>query len=470
MLRLCKNNKQSVIEQVRNGRLDAITLSSSNLVDDIILAMHTHGILSCLESGIKDRRSHNTTVPYSVIWAAAIAAKMKVQTSLTDIPYAITDHRVLSELGYSLYDTCGRIGDALMTEGSIRFLIGKYSPEDFIEGYNETVQNYIMPLLDMKPCIHILDCTDIEVNLDNLNYEGAGLGYSKRRVDDNKPPTRGYKLATLRGIVDDSGVIEEVRFGPINIHDLTLSREMLMTSPVLKPGDILINDRGFISRDLMNFLKSERGVDTYIPLKKDMESFNLAVQIAKENDNWQDNNVRNRYGGQKIALAADLGNYWRSDTVENDVPINGCVIWHTDKNAYAVIITTDLTQSAESIIKTYALRPEIEEDYRQIKDFWKIEDFKSTKLTLIAFHVVCVLFGYLFFQLYTMLPDGKQYAGKSLPVLLKKYSAKVQGYVVLYVGDELGVLTLFEMLELYANASVGVRDMLAREIKRLESV
>ena len=73
-----------------------------------------------------------------------------------------------------------------------------------------------------------------------------------------------------------------------------------------------------------------------------------------------------------------------------------------------VFATTDLTKSAREIVKTYELRPEIEEDYRQLKDFWQIEDFKSTQYNVICFHIVCVLFGYLFFQLYTMLPEGAQ--------------------------------------------------------------
>jgi hypothetical protein len=41
------------------------------------------------------------------------------------------------------------------------------------------------------------------------------------------------------------------------------------------------------------------------------------------------------------------------------------------------------------------MRPEIEEDYRQLKDFWQLEDFKSTKLLLVAFHMVCTFLGYL---------------------------------------------------------------------------
>lgn len=449
MLRVCRNDKQSVLEQVRAGKIDAVALSTTNLVDDIIHIMHTNGILGCLKAGIEDRRSHNTTVPYSVIWASAVAAKMKVHTSLTDIPYAITDHRVLGELGYSLYDSSGNIGASLMNEGSIRFLLGKYSPDDLISGYNNTVQNHIMPKLDIVPDIHILDCTDLEVNFDNKNYEGADISHSKRTKDGTLERGRGYKLATLRGIVEDSGVIEDIRFGSLNTHDLTLSKEMMLTSPVLKSGDILVNDRGFLSRDVINYLKAKRNVDTYIPLRKNMASFNIAVQVAKEENSWEDSP---KYKGQKIALVTDLGNYWPPNEKEfdiPDVPLNGCVIWVEDDDTYSVIVTTDLNQSAKKILETYHIRPEIEEDYRQLKDFWKLEDFKSTKLNLISFHIVCVLFGYLFFQLYTMLPDGEELSGKSLPVLLKQYQAKAQGHIVIYVDDMFGVFTLFEVLELY---------------------
>ena len=120
----------------------------------------------------------------------------------------------------------------------------------------------------------------------------------------------------------------------------------------------------------------------------------------------------------------------------------------------------DTTKSARNILQIYSLRPEIEEDYRQLKEFWKLEDFKSTKLNMIAFHIVSLLFGYLFFQLYAMLPEGEQYLGRSLPVVLKGYNAKVQGYIVLYVGIEFGVLTLLEMMELYAESTGEAREKL----------
>ncbi len=454
MIKLCKYNQHNVIEKIKSGQLDAVALSSSNLIDDIILEMNNTNIFKCLKDNIPDKRAHNTTIPYELVWASAIAAKMKVQTSLTDIPFAINDHRTLAKLGYTIIDTDGNLKAGLMQESSLRFLLNKYNQQMFVDGYNNTVQKGILPLLDIIPDIHILDCTDLEVNLDNENYEESGIGHSKR---DNSV-VRGYKLATLRGLVNDTGLIEEIRFGSINTHDLKLSEEMLKTSPMLKPGDILINDRGFLSRDLINYLKIYREVDTYVPLRKDMDAYKDAVVIATRQNKWQPHPNRKRTQ-QVITFVPDVGLCWQSLTPSEDVPINSCVVWDKETNQYFVFVTTDLNASAKDIINTYELRPEIEEDYRQLKDFWKIEDFKSTKIIVILFHVVCVLFGYLFFQLYTLLPEGEKYLHKSLPIILKNYMPQIQPYVVLYVGYEFGVLTLFELMDFYAHCPESVQNL-----------
>lgn len=51
-------------------------------------------------------------------------------------------------------------------------------------------------------------------------------------------------------------------------------------------------------------------------------------------------------------------------------------------------MTTDTSKTARQIINTYELRPEIEEDFRQMKDFWKLENFKSTKYNYITYHII----------------------------------------------------------------------------------
>jgi hypothetical protein len=196
-------------------------------------------------------------------------------------------------------------------------------------------------------------------------------------------------------MVGDSGIIEEIRFGTMSTHDLTLSDEMLRTTKCFKKGDILINDRGFISRNIINYLKTERGVDTYIPLKKNMEAYQVATSVAKHNNDWKPHPSGRK--NQCISFVSDLKDYWKSTDATNDVDINACVVWDKKSDEYFVFTTTDIKRTAKEIIQTYELRPEVEEDYRQLKDFWKLEDFKSTKLNVISFHITCVLFGYLFY-------------------------------------------------------------------------
>ncbi|MHC6202376.1 hypothetical protein ACYULU_04185, partial [Breznakiellaceae bacterium SP9] len=145
-----------------------------------------------------------------------------------------------------------------------------------------------------------------------------------------------------------------------------------------------------------------------------------------------------------------------------DVPVNACVVHDRKDNKYYVFVTTDTTRTARQIILTYEIRPEIEEDYRQLKDFWCLEGFKSTKLSLITFHIVCTLLGYLMFQIYVGTEEGAKYAGKSLPVILKNWKNKTPKgsrakSVVIYADEYFGIFPFVEFLHLYASLEHTIR-------------
>lgn len=120
MIKICKQNQKSIIENLYNGKFDNIAVSNTNFADDIILTMHEMGILDCLSAAIEDKRADNITIPFDLIITLSIAAKMKTKTSLTDIPFAITDHRVLAKLGYNIVDTEGNLKSEIMREIFIR--------------------------------------------------------------------------------------------------------------------------------------------------------------------------------------------------------------------------------------------------------------------------------------------------------------------------------------------------------------
>lgn len=147
---------------------------------------------------------------------------------------------------------------------------------------------------------------------------------------------------------------------------------------------------------------------------------------------------------------------YMSGALQRDIDFRSCKIF--DK--YFVFITTDLTRTAPQIVQTYGLRPEIEEDYRQIKDFWQIEDFRSTKQNFIAFHVVMVLIGYLFFQLYKGMEEGMKYIGKTLPVATKKYVETGPKSVITYSGQYFAIFGFLEFIQLYASCGTEVKKCL----------
>lgn len=452
MLTICKNDKLKVKELLQQKKLNAIVASNSDFVDEIILAMVNEGVVDCLDDGFVDKRRHNSFVPFKLIMTLAIAAKMKIRTSLTDIPYAIQDHRTLAELGYNVI-LDGK--DELFTEGTIRHLIGKCTDMDLINYYNRIVQDNICKQQDIEPNIHILDCTKIAVNFDNENYENSTIA-----IDRKGNKMRGYKLASLRGLYKDSGIIEEICFGTAAVHDLALCENMLYTTKCLKHGDILINDRGFLSREMMNHLKTYRGVDTYIPLRNSMNAFEEAIAIAKEQNIWLNHPNVNRVT-QVVSFVPNIGYCWNSKKAYEDVPINACVVWDKETMHYSVFVTTDTEVNAYDMLNVYELRPEIEEDFRQLKDFWRMEDFKSTKYHLIVFHIICVLLGYLFYQLYIN-NSGERYLGRSLPVILKKYKANFFNQLVLYSDNHFCCMTMKEFLEFRDSCNEEVQRFLLR--------
>ena len=123
-------------------------------------------------------------------------------------------------------------------------------------------------------------------------------------------------------------------------------------------------------------------------------------------------------------------------------------------------MTTDTGRTARQVINTYELRPEIEEDFRQMKDFWKLEDFKSTKYNYITYHIVMTLIGYLYFQVYKNLEEGKACVGKSLPVVVKKYKVTRPKAVIIYAGQYFGIFPFLEFVQLYAECTLEVRRLL----------
>jgi hypothetical protein len=307
---------------------------------------------------------------------------------------------------------------------------------ELINWYNTTVADALIK----AACLsgrrsHILDTTWVEVELETVNYECSGVVR-----DDEGQLHRGYKLGTLRTLLDSAGILTQVVIGPIQVHDLELCRQLLRTSPHLRRGDLLLEDRAFLDGETTTYLKRERGVDVIFPLKSSMDSYGEAVRLAELAKAWEPHPTR---VGQEIALVTGVEHVWE----KCEVVLNACVIRFYNKKKkldYIVLATTELSLSAAWIVKHYEERPEIEQDYQQMKSGgWKLEKLSSTRYSEIVFYILTVALSYSLYHLFANTKAGVRFADQTREALAFEQMRTQRTHVIVYAG---GYFEIFETL------------------------
>lgn len=485
-------NTPKVQEQLKNGNVDRISFALGGFTDEVIKEMFNLGIIDLLTESFPDKRAENRLIPSGVLLILAAAAKMKRLWAMTDIPHAVTSPDLLEKLEYNLCEIKSENND-LMTEGAIRAYIKKYTPGELIESYNSLAQKVINHMdFNSSESVHQHDSTDLEVNIKNSRYEKSEVTHGKKGE-----LIRGYKLNTSRIMLGQGGLIERISMSSIKIHDLEASRKMLENPVHIKDSDSLVYDRGYIDRELINDLKKKKDINVIVPVKKNMLIFKESVVLALSGNEWE-RHPNTKRKGQEIMLVRDVGLSWESDGIgnrkpvnikEEDVPLNTCVIrinkkkdkgrnsideeiCHEDgEYKYIILAASDTSLTAAEIIRKYETRAEIEEDYRQLKDVWGLDNFTSTKYKNIVFHIVMMLVAYLFYQVYKNTEAGAKYGNKSLSTILDTYElsntndVKVTK-VTIYYKNMFGILDFIDFLDIYAECREEARNKIKAVIKK----
>ncbi len=74
----------------------------------------------------------------------------------------------------------------------------------------------------------------------------------------------------MRTLLDRAGLLSQVALSPIQVHDVALCRPLLEQAPVLRAGDLLLEDRGFLDGATLSHMKRQRQVEVITPLKATM--------------------------------------------------------------------------------------------------------------------------------------------------------------------------------------------------------
>jgi hypothetical protein len=171
--------------------------------------------------------------------------------------------------------------------------------------------------------IHSVATTHVEVPLETGTYECSGVV-----TNEDGSRSRGYTLATWRTLLNHAGLITQGGLCPIQVHDVPVCRLFFETASVVRPGDLFLEDRGFVDGATLTFLKQQRHVEVIVPLQSTMLSYHEAVQLADLQDTGQPHPSREQ---QHIAFVSGVEHLWEAC----QVPLNACVMryWNRKKAA-----------------------------------------------------------------------------------------------------------------------------------------
>ena len=508
-LKLWARNGEAVRQAIELGELVHMETASEELTDEFLLFAIESGLSKKWAAAFPDPREE-PEIGMEVILPAHLAGRFAGLYSLRKTGYVLRSARVLGALGYSVevvepahgLSVRGTSDDKLFSGDVVRKLLVKMEQavdlsqpvarlakepsvvvkvrarasrravkqavdaaeaearalkvaEQLVAWYNQHVGismlNYAR--LGRGRRLHILDTTRVEVPLETGTYECSGVV-----KNEDGTYARGYKLATLRTLLDSAGLWSQVALSPIQVHDVALCRPFLEQTPVLRAGDLLLEDRGFLDGATLSHLKRKRRVDVITPLKANMLATQEAIQLAEMADQWEAHPSR---ADQSIALVRGVEHMWS----ECEVPLNACVIrfWHKKKkrNDHIVLVTTDQKLSASWIVRHYEERPEIEQDYEQMKSGgWQLTKLSSTRYSEIVFYVLTVVLSYSLYHLFANTQAGTRFADTTRQALAFEQLRTQRTHIMVYAGGSFEIFETLRFVQMVLQLSPPVQERL----------
>jgi hypothetical protein len=508
-IKLWARNGEAVRQAIELGEIAHIETASEELTDEFLLFAIESGLLKRWAGSFPDPRCA-PEITMEVILPAHIAARFAGLYSMRKAGYVLRSARVLGALGYSVevvepehgLSVRGTSDDKLFSGDVVRKLLVQMEqqadlsplarrppPEpsvavkvrerasrravkqavdaaeaearahkvaaQLVDWYNQQVGVSMLHYarLGKGRRIHILDTTRVEVALETGTYECSGVV-----KNEDGTLSRGYKLATLRTLLDRAGLLTQVALAAIQVHDMALCRPLLETAPVLRAGDLLLEDRGFLDGATLSDLKRKRRVDVILPLKANMLATQEAIQLAEMADTWHTHPSR---PNQTIALVRGVEHMWAECTV----PLNACVIRFGNKKKkrtdHIIVVTTDLSLSAPWIVRHYEERPEIEQDYEQMKSGgWQLQKLSSTRYSEIVFYVLTVVLSYSLYHLFANTQAGTRFADKTRQALAFEQLRTQRTHIIVYAGNHFEIFETLRFVQMALQLSSPVQEHL----------
>jgi len=360
---------------------------------------------------------------------------------------------------------------------------------------------------------------------DNPNYEGS----VKLLFDKNNHPVdpkkitkeqikageyqyrRCYKMILLlhTNRSSDFFIAAAVDVVPGNRHECPIFFEMLnkfVNAVGVGVVKRLILDRGFIDGKNISRIKQDYGIDTLIPLKKDMDIFTDAMGLVNEvkferyekpspasSEPVREKSVKIQkreaarmktlqekaeskppLPADKVKVTEEVGVLHGFESWES-CPIPLSIIYCRDSYADGsrddwILVDTQEAPNPGQSRTEYRQRVQIEERYRQLKCFSDLSEFTSRKFSLVVSQVVFILLTYTLLQIYLLRTEKRRekLSNQPMPQIRKKLRT-TEKYVIVYRQNRFCFFRQYEFMEILLTLEETPRKKALKRTRDLRS-
>jgi len=266
----------------------------------------------------------------------------------------------------------------------------------------------------------------------------------------------------------------------------------------------LILDRGFLDGQAISLCKKQYGIDTLIPIRRNMDLYADAMALFREPEvRWVECKPPQEEGKESIPLrpkaisqrekkrqeklrqlkqqqplpppeevlvkkeAAAIGEFrsWSSCTVPLTVVANRERYADGHQEIWFLIDTKEV-QDPSQTQQEYHLRTSTEERYRQLKCFSALTHFTSRAFPMVVNQVVFIMLAYNLLQLFLLKRGRKELNQKTLP-RIRQQLLPSDNYILVYSQNYYGLFRPFELVGFVVTLQEKARKKIAAKCRRI---
>ncbi len=464
-----KHRQKEVLEAYDRGDITDVTSGDGGPIEELVSHFLRNGFLKSALRLFPDPRK-NYEVPMECLLLAPILQRLNDKHSLLLAPYLLNSGSLITELGYNPqilqegFNQRNKYERKTAFHGeTLKHVLNAVDSEGMMSWWNEGLfaswqeQAKLSVGEEGVTRKFILDGMKIEVPA-HLKHKYVGAGTVK---NDDGTYSHGYKVVWMQQVLipkkrkpkkilsekerekearlqKPRGILVGLRIGPIEEHDQSLGKWLLQEFP-FEAKDELIFDRGFIDGNWFDELHEKKGIEIFVPIRRNMKITKEAVLKAQEHpEEWKPHPTRKDQWIQTLH-PDDLKSWSECQSLKSGVMVR----WKDKEGVFdeVVFVSTKENLSPEEILATYDLRSRIEETHRQLKIFQGIETLPSKKWEQVIFGILMGIMAFNLLTLYLLAEHGEDLEeAKTIKTLKQKREYKKEPNSIVYTETAFAVL------------------------------